>query len=262
MPRTPLHSPAEVQATVDALLAEGGLRPPVAAGVFRRAVSVRRVRERLGGGDHATLARTIRQLEQQYQVAARTQRTLPALPDDVATLMEHAWAAAVAAAEAGFLPMQEEATRSVAAADAARKDAETRVEMLWKELADLAAKLEAGNQTVGELRAQLAASQREKAASAQRADELASRLAASEEMRAGERQRLDADVVKIRDEYNGLRASLLNSTDEQRQELAKRRNELELRLRRTEQLLEEVTRDRDRLRAELHDRQPGTPSVA
>jgi chromosome segregation ATPase len=262
MSRTPLHSPADVQAAVDALLAENGLRAPVAAALFRRAVSVRRVRERLGGGDHATLARTIRQLEQQYQAAAHTQRALPALPQDVATLMEQTWSAAVAAAQADVLQVQENAARSVAAANAAREDADIRVELLRSELTDLAATLEARNETIGQLRAQLAASERETAAGAQRENELAARLAAAEQARAAERQRLDTEVARIRDQYEGMRVSVLNTTDAQRQEAAQQRSELERHLRRTEQLLKEVTRDRDRLQAGLHDRQPGSSFAA
>ena len=262
MSRTPTNSPAEIKAAIDALLAESGFRAPLPAAQFRRVVSVRRLRERLGGGDHATLARSLRELEQQYHAVAHRQRALPALPDDVGALMERVWVAAVAAADADVLSVREEAARAVSAANAAREDADVRVDLLRRELVDLSVTLEARNQTIGQLQAQLAACQQELAVTSHRINDYASRLSAVEEQRAAERQRFDVETARIRDEYEGLRVSLLTSTDAQRQETIQQRAELDRHLRRTEQLLKEVMRDRDRLLAALNTRPtPESPAA-
>ncbi|NUX57667.1 DNA-binding protein [Paraburkholderia youngii] len=262
MSRTPLHSPAQVRAAVDSLLAEGGLRAPLPAAQFRRAISVRRLRDALGGGDHARLARMLRELEQQYAAAAHGPRPLPTLPDHVANLMERTWQAAADAAEASALAVKEEAARAVAAAQAAREDADVRVDLLRRELSDLSTTLEARNRTIGELRAQLAAREREAADSVKRAAALAARLAGLEEVHSAERRRFETEQEKIRNEYEGLRLTLLARTDAQRQETAQQRTELERHLRRTEQLLEEVTRDRDRLKGGLHEGGTGSTATA
>lgn len=252
MSRRPLHSPSEIRAAVDALLSDAGLHPPLSADQFRRAVSVRRLRAWLGGGDHATLGRSLRELEQQYVEGSRRQRPLPSLPDDVASLMERVWAAAVTSSEAGVMSVREEAARSVADAQAARENADVRVSLLRQELDDLRTTLAAHNQTIGELRALLAASEREATSSRLCADELAAQLKTAGKERAAECEQLQAEAARVREEYEGLRASLLTSTDAQRQELVQRLSEQGRHLRHTEQLLDEVTRDRDRLRNERH----------
>jgi septal ring factor EnvC (AmiA/AmiB activator) len=252
MSRTPINSPAEIKAAVDALLAESGFRAPLPAAQFRRVVSVRRLRQRLGGGDHATLSRSLRELEQQYHAGAHARRTLPALPEDVGALMERVWATAVAAADADVLSVREEAARSVATANAAREDADVRVDLLRRELADLSATLEARNQTIGQLQAQLSANQGELTVASRRIDDYASRLSAVEEERAAERHRFEVETARLRNEYEGLRVSLLTSTDAQRQEAIQQRAESDRHLKRTEQLLKEVMRDRDRLLAALN----------
>lgn len=261
MSRTPINSAAEIKAAADAMLAESGLRAPLPAAQFRRVVSVRRLRERLGGGDHATLARALRELEQHYHAASHAQRELPALPEDVGALMERVWVAAIAAAQADVLPVREEAARSVATANAAREDADMRVNILREELTHLSATLEARNQTIGQLHAQLAAGQQEVTATTQRFNDCAARLATAEEKRAAERERFEAETTRIRNEYEGLRVSLLTATDAQRQETAQQRADLDRHLRRTEQLLQEVTLDRDRLLAALKPRStPESPA--
>ena len=254
MSRSPINSAADIKAAVDALLAESGLRAPLPAAQFRRVVSVRRLRQKLGGGDPATLARSLRELEERYHAAVHAQRALPALPENVGALMERVWVAAVAAADADVLSVREEAARSVAAANAALEDADVRVDLLRRELADLSVTLEARNQTIGQLQVQLAASQQELAVTSHRINEYASRLGAVEEERTAERQQFEVETTRIRNEYEGLRVSLLTSTDAQRQDTIQQRAELDRHLRRTEQLLKEVTRDRDRLLTALNAR--------
>lgn len=251
MSRTPIHSAAQIKAAVDALLAQNGLSAPVAAPAFRRAVSVRRVRDALGGGDHARLARMLRDIESDYTAATTGPRSLPALPADVAELVERAWRTAVSAAEADTLPLQEEAARAVAAAQAAREDADVRVDFLRRELADRAATLDECNQTIGELRTQLLAREREAAESVQRAAALDVSLASAEDALDAERRRFETEREKIRTEYEGLRLALLARTDVERKEYAQHRADLERQARLREQLLQEVTRDRDRLQGEL-----------
>jgi chromosome segregation ATPase len=266
MSRVPLSTPADVQAAVDTLLTESGLHPPLPTPVFRTVVSVRRVRERLGGGNPATLSRAIRLIEAQYRADAHTQRALPALPEEVATKMLRIWSDAVAAAQAALVPVQEEAARSVAAADAVRENAQSLIELLRGEVADLrstlASTLEKDNLTIGRLNAQLAATERETAASAERENELRARLTAAEKEHAAECVRLAGELARSRDEYEGLKVSLLATTDAERQEAKQQRNLLERHLRRTEKLLEAVTRDRDRLQAELRAGRPDAPLTA
>jgi len=55
MPRPAIATPVDVRHAVLALVAEAGVGKSPSAQAFRRAVSVRKVRERLGGGNPATI---------------------------------------------------------------------------------------------------------------------------------------------------------------------------------------------------------------
>lgn len=105
MSRPATVSADQIRATVLAMLAEAGDASPAAdaAGAaepvtrerFRRAVSVRRLRARLGAGDPAVLSRTLNAIEAELVQAGLTQVTLPGLPDAIAEQIRALWAAAV-----------------------------------------------------------------------------------------------------------------------------------------------------------------------
>jgi len=65
MPRPTVATAAQVREAIASLLKEAGIVGAASAPSYRRAVSVRRVRERLGGGNPATIAHEINALEKE-----------------------------------------------------------------------------------------------------------------------------------------------------------------------------------------------------
>ncbi|TCG03663.1 hypothetical protein BZM27_46655 [Paraburkholderia steynii] len=94
MSRPAAVSADQIRATVLAMLAESGdtntpagatgSAEPVTRERFRRAVSVRRLRSRLGAGDPAVLSRALNAIEAELVQAGLTQVALPGLPDAIA----------------------------------------------------------------------------------------------------------------------------------------------------------------------------------
>ena len=85
MPRLAATSD-QIRATVLAMLTEAGDAAPPTAARFRRVVSVRKLRDRLGGGDPATLSRTLNAIEAEVVRAGLA---------DLATVVGHAATIAV-----------------------------------------------------------------------------------------------------------------------------------------------------------------------
>lgn len=142
MARPAAVSPDQIRTTVLAMLAEAELDPehaPPTSERFRRVVSVRKLRARLGAGDPAMLSRTLNTIEAEVVRAGLAQVAIPGLPDPIAEQMRALWQAAVAVQLDEVVRLREDATRAAEASDAARRDAELRTEMLRVELADLRA---------------------------------------------------------------------------------------------------------------------------
>lgn len=217
MPRPAIATPVDVRQAVLALVAEAGVGQTPSAQVFRRAVSVRKVRERLGGGNPATIGQAINAIEAELVLTGVDRIVLPELPADVAELMQQIWRAAVGAQldDLGRLRSQAQAV-----ADGAREaltEAQLRAEVLKQELTELRAavaerdmRLAQANTDQTALSAHAAALQAEfEAARAQQA-QLDGELDAT---RAAQAQAIAA----AQERYEGLSRRLLEETGQQRQ---------------------------------------------
>lgn len=217
MPRPTIATPADVRSAVLALLAEAGVGESPSAQSFRRAVSVRRVRERLGGGNPATIGRAINALEAELVRSGVAQATLPELPPDIAELMQQLWRAAVGVQLDDLVSLRQEAQ---AVADGAREqlaEAQLRVEMLKQELGELRA-------TVTDRDARLAQATADQAVLADRAASLQQQLDAVIAREAGQRAENEAlraahagALAATQERYEGLSRRLLEETAQQRQ---------------------------------------------
>ena len=258
MTRLPSNSPASVRAAVLGLLAEGGQPSPASTHEFRRHVSVRRVRARLGGGDTSALGRQINQIEEELVAAARARLSIPGIPEPVAELMRGLWAAALDAQTREVIQIQQAAADSVSTAEAERDNAVARVDLLKVELDDLRRALSVRDETIGELRARVADAVKQLASANADAQGAADRLAEVTTRHDEARRDHEAQLSTIRLQYDGLGRQLRLETDAIRQTMVSEKTALEGGLTKArqlvesqKQLIEELQADRQRLRSEL-----------
>lgn len=154
MPRPAAVSPEQIRSAVLAMLAEAGDAAPASGTRFRQIVSVRKLRARLGAGDPATLARALNAIEAEVVRSGLAEIAIPEIPPEIAEQMRALWQAAVAVQLDDVVRLKTDAQQAIAAADAARSDAELRVELLRQELTDLRAVLTARDTELAEARAQ------------------------------------------------------------------------------------------------------------
>jgi siroheme synthase len=98
MARPAAVSAHQIRATVLAMLAEAQMDPehaPPTPERFRKVVSVRKLRARLGAGDPAMLSRVLNTIEAEVVRAGLAQVAIPGLPDAIAEQMRALWQAAV-----------------------------------------------------------------------------------------------------------------------------------------------------------------------
>lgn len=217
IPRPTIATPADVRSTVLTLLTEAGVGESPSAQSFRRAVSVRRVRERLGGGNPATIGRAVNAMEVELVRSGVAQAALPELPPDIAELMQQLWRAAVGAQLDDLVRLRQEAQ---AVADGAREqlaEAQLRVEVLKQELGELRTALTDRDARLAQATADQAA-QADRAASLQQQLEAVlarktAQRAENEELRAAHAAALAAKQER----YEGLSRRLLEETAQQRQ---------------------------------------------
>ncbi|MFM0528919.1 DNA-binding protein [Paraburkholderia strydomiana] len=238
MARPAAVTPDQIRTTVLAMLAEAGdaesttpatsVTPatPVTRERFRRAVSVRRLRARLGAGDPAMLSRALNAIEAELVQAGLTEVALPGLPDAIAEQMRTLWAAAVSVQLDDVVRLRQHAQQVTADAETARHDADVRSEMLRIELGELRERLAARDAELTELRA----SSRHAAEGAQRmADETAALQAQLDTARTTLESLRHTHVTELADarsRYDGLSKRLLQETEHQRHALAAERERL------------------------------------
>lgn len=217
MPRPAVATPADVRQAVLALVAEAcvGARPSAQA--FRRAVSVRKVRERLGGGNPATIGQVINVVEVELVRAGVDRIVLPELPPDVAELMQQVWRAAVGAQLDDLSRLRDQAQAVADDARDALTEAQLRAEVLKQELTELRA-------TVADRDARLAQAGTDQAALLVRAAALETELEAARTQQAQDRRELDAAradqaqaIAAAQERYEGMSRRLLEETGQQRQ---------------------------------------------
>ncbi|MFM0469644.1 DNA-binding protein [Paraburkholderia strydomiana] len=243
MARPAAVTPDQIRTTVLAMLAEAGdagatasasnsppSPPPADAPVtrerFRRAVSVRRLRARLGAGDPAVLSRALNDLEAELVQAGIAHLALPGLPDAIAEQMRALWAAAVGVQLDDVVRLRQHAQQVTADAETARHDADVRSEMLRIELGELRERLAARDAELTELRT----SSRHAAEGVQR---LADETAALQTQLDTARNTLESlrhthvtELADARSRYDGLSKRLLQETEHQRHALAAERERL------------------------------------
>lgn len=236
MVRPAAVSTDQIRTTVLAMLAEAGDTSPAAGAAraaepvtrerFRRAVSVRRLRARLGAGDPAVLSRALNAIEAELVQAGLAQVALPGLPDAIAEQMRALWAAAVSVQLDDVVRLKTEARDAMNNAETARHDAALRVELLRVELADLRTQISARDSELATARAECRAAlgtlaEREQTAAALRQSaEQATR--AFDEARTAQA----AALATVHARYEGLSKRLLQETEHQRHALATERERL------------------------------------
>lgn len=217
MARPSIATAQDVRGAVLALLAESGVGSSPSPQSFRRAVSVRKVRERLGGGNPATIGRAINSVESEIVQAGLAQVSLPGVPPDIAELMQQLWRAAVAVQIDEVARLRNDAQAVADDARAKLTEAELRAEMLKQELGELRAAAADRDTRLAQVTAELASRTEQLAAAradVEAAQTRAAELAATLESQRSEQQRA---VASAQERYEALSRRLLEETAQQRQ---------------------------------------------
>lgn len=217
MSRPAVATPAQVRETISSLLREAGIVGTASAPSFRRAVSVRKVRERLGGGNPATIAHEINALEKDIVGADSQNLSIPDVPADIAALMGQLWQAAVGIQLTEVLQLKSQAQSIADTAKSALVEEQLRNQVLLQELAELRAAAADRDTLLAQAKSQNtvlternAGLQTELQASRGRESELQVAQAALE----GEKTSV---ITAARERYDGLSKQLLQETAQQRQ---------------------------------------------
>ncbi|EEA02330.1 conserved hypothetical protein, partial [Burkholderia sp. H160] len=226
MPRPTAATRDDIRATVLAMLAEAGDPEPPSGARFRRIVSVRKLRARLGAGDPATLSRILNDIEAEVVRAGLADVAIPELPDEIATHMRALWQAAVTVQLTEVVALKDEAAEAKEEAAAATHDAGLRVELLRVELAALRDQISERDSELATVRTEWrAASEQMKMAEATALglrETLASANAAIESARTDHTTAIGA----VHTRYEGLSRQLLQETGHQRHALQIERERL------------------------------------
>ena len=217
MPRPSVATPAQVRETISSLLREAGITGAASAPSFRRAVSVRKVRERLGGGNPATIGHEINALEKDIVGIDSQNLSIPEVPADIAALMGQLWQAAVGIQLTEVLQLKLQAQGIADSAKSALVEEQLRNQVLLQELAELRAtaverdtqlaQAKSQNMVLTEQNTRL---QNELQASGARASELLAAQAVLEDEKT-------TAIAAARERYDGLSKQLLQETAQQRQ---------------------------------------------
>src|ERR1700676_5226975 len=154
MSRPAAVTPEQIRAGVLAMLAEAGDAQPPTGERFRKIVSVRKLRARLGAGDPATLSRVLNAMEAEVVRSGLADIAMPGIPVEIAEQMRALWQAAVALQLDDVGRLKAEAQQAIAESDVARTDAELRIELLRQELTELRGASTARDTELADLRAQ------------------------------------------------------------------------------------------------------------
>ncbi|KVC15868.1 transcriptional regulator [Burkholderia diffusa] len=251
MPRPAAVTAEQIRSAVLAMLAEGGDAAPATGARFRQIVSVRKLRARLGAGDPATLARALNTIEAEVVRAGLAEIAIPDIPPDIADLMRTLWQAAVAVQIDDVARLKQAADDSVAAAEAARTDAELRVELLRQEVQELRAALTARDAELADLRAQHGVLQDRCASLDAQAHERQATLNTLAADQADRDRVHTAALEAAQHRYEALSKQLLQETAHQREALKKEHAQAASQLKFAERRVSALEGERDRLESEL-----------
>lgn len=251
MPRPAAVSAGQIRTTVLAMLAEAGDARPSSSARFRHVVSVRKLRARLGAGDPGTLSRALNAIEAEVVCAGLTEVAIPDLPPAIAGHMRALWQEAVGVQIDDVVRLRAEATRAAEAADAARRDAELRTEMLRVELTDLRTQLGTRDGELASLRADCRClTERAEALRASSAD-VQAELETVRSTLAQTRQAHAEAFAAVHTRYEGLSKQLLQETAHQRDAFRVERERLTSEAAKVQERVAALEGLRDRLLAEL-----------
>ncbi|MCX4177841.1 MULTISPECIES: DNA-binding protein [Paraburkholderia] len=254
MSRPAAISADQIRTTVLAMLAEADVNsdhPPPTPERFRKVISVRKLRARLGAGDPAMLSRALNTIEVEVVRAGLAQVAIPGLPDPIAEQMRTLWHAAVTVQLDEVARLREEATQAAEASDAARRDADLRTEMLRVELAELRAQLSTRDSELANLRADCRSlTERAETLSASAAG-LQAELDAVTATLAQTRQAHADEFAAVHARYEGLSRQLLQETEHQRHALQTERERLSGQITQAQERVAALEGLRDRLLTEL-----------
>ncbi len=217
MPRPALATPSEVRSAVLALLVEAGTAESPSAQSFRRVVSVRKVRARLGGGNPATIGHAINAVEAELVRQGLDAVATPELPADIAALMTQLWQAAIGVQLDEVVRLKTEAQSVADGAREALAEAQLRAEVLKQELAELRAAISDRDSRLAQALTDGAALTEQLAAVRRELQLAREREAQWQAERAGiQRAQVDA-IAAAQERYEGLSKQLMQETAQQRQ---------------------------------------------
>ncbi|MDT7520581.1 DNA-binding protein [Rhodoferax sp. TBRC 17660] len=217
MPRPSIATPAQVRETISILLRESGLSSGASSISFRRAVSVRKVRERLGGGNPATIAHEINAVEKDFIGSDAQQLSIPDLPADIAALMAQLWQAAVGVQLTEVLQLKKDAHSIADAAKSALVEEQLRNQVLLQELAEMRSATAEHNAQLAQATSQMAVLADQNAGLQRELDASREREAALQAAQQSLATEQTGAIAAARERYDGLSKQLLQETAQQRQ---------------------------------------------
>ncbi|MFL9935745.1 DNA-binding protein [Paraburkholderia sp. RL18-103-BIB-C] len=251
MARPAAVTPDAIRATVLAMLAEAGETAPASDARFRKIVSVRKLRARLGAGDPATLSRHLNVIEAEIVQAGLTGFAVPDVPPEVAAQMRTLWETAVATQLDGIVRLRHETEATAQAALDALRNEELRVELLRAELADVRAQLGARDAELTLARAECQAGATRTAAHEDTLKRLETQLETVATAAADAARHHAAQLTAERARYEGLSRQLLRETAHQRETFHTERHRLEADIARAAERVGALEALRERLLTEL-----------
>ena len=262
MPRPAAVTRDDIRSAVLAMLAEAGDSDPPSGTRFRKVVSVRKLRARLGAGDPSTLSRVLNDIEAEVVRAGLAGVALPGLPDPIAEQMRALWQAAVTVQLTEVVALKDEATQAKEAAETARHDADLRVELLRVELAALRDQISQRDTDLATARADWRAASEQMKATETASVELRTALASANTAIESARTDHAAAVAAVHARYEGLSRQLLLETEHQRHALQTERERLTAQIAQAQERAAALEGLRDRLLTELATERDGRQRAA
>ncbi|WP_321931881.1 DNA-binding protein [Paraburkholderia guartelaensis] len=251
MSRPATVSADTIRTTVLAMLAEAGDPAPASDARFRRIVSVRKLRARLGAGDPAMLSRHLNAIEAELVQAGITHVAIPDLPPEIADQMRALWQAAVAVQLEEVAKLKREALAQAEAAEAASHDARLRVELLRAEMVALREQISARDAELATAHAELRTALSQTAAAETALVGTRTELAALTAELANRQQRQAEALAAVHARYEGLSRQLLQETAHQRDAWRTERERLTTQSARLEERNRALEGRRDQLLTDL-----------
>ena len=218
MPRPTVASEADIRGAIVALWnsAHSGARPR-SPQAFRRAVSVRRVRDHLGGGNPATIGQIINAVEAELDATSNDEMPLPKLPPPIAELMETLWRVAVDIKLDEVEQLRAKAQAVSEAAVAQLSEAGFRSEVLKQEITELRSAMMDRDERLAQASSELDAAREQLTSLKSALDGAQQREADLAAAQQALRESAAAAVATAQARHDGLSQHLLEETAQQRQ---------------------------------------------